>query len=106
MAKTEIVGGPRDGTYYHCACPQGACECDVFGCGAENGNRIRDGYILLQQYRRVGGVFQPDCITKQVMIVEDGCPRCDRPMPKGTEWCLNCGACMGVDFNANAAEDE
>ena len=98
MARTPIDGGPRNGTEYCCPC-RGECVCEVFGHGAPGGNKIRDGYVLWQMYRKVGGVFRPSHIKKQVMILEDTCPRCDRPMPKGTTTCLNCGACMGIDFN-------
>ncbi len=98
MAVTPIIGGPRDGTDYQCACA-GDCDCDVFGCGARDGNQIMDGYVLWQMYRKVGGAFRPSHIMKQTMILEDVCPRCDRPMPPKTNNCKNCGACMGVSFD-------
>ena len=93
MAVTKIVGGPRDGDTVVCACLD-ACKCESFGHGAPNGNKIRDGFIEWLMYRRENGCWVPDRIERQTMIVTNTCPRCDRPMPDGTRYCLNCGAEM------------
>ena len=64
----------------------------MLGQGANN--KIEDGYIEWQMYRRERGGWVPDRIQRQTMIVTGSCPRCSRPMPVGTVNCKNCGAEM------------
>ena len=94
MARTKIIGGPRDGDEILCSC-SGDCKCERFGHGAPNGNKILDGYIEWLIYRKEDGCWVPDRIERQTMVVATGsCPRCMRPMPDGTVYCKNCGAEM------------
>lgn len=98
MARTPIVGGSRDGTEFVCAC-KGECTCEMFWCGIGDClHTIRDGYLLWQVYQKVDGAFRAGHITKETAILKDVCPRCDRPMPEGTEICRNCGARMKNPF--------
>ncbi len=97
MATTPVISGPLAGHDHVCTCDI-TCNCETFTAGAENGNHIRDGYILWQVYRQVCGAFVADHVRKQTMILRDTCPRCDRPMPSKTEQCLNCGADMHNDL--------
>lgn len=96
MALTEIKGGPRDGDVITCACKLGECECEQFGHGAPNGNKIMDGYIEWMMYRKEGGFWVPDRIERQTMVCKGQCPRCGHFMPTGTVNCKNCGAEMDV----------
>jgi len=93
MASTPIASGPLAGTAYQCQCVD-ECQCDTFTAGAADGNRVFDGFVLWQVYRKVGGVFVAGHVKKEVVILRDICPRCDRPMPSETVNCLNCGADM------------
>ena len=95
MAWTKISGGPRDGDAILCAC-EGECHCESFGHGAPNGNKILDGYVEWLMYRKENGCWVPDHIERQTMVITGSCPRCSRPMPDGTVYCLNCGAEMDV----------
>ena len=100
MALTKIVGGPRDGDTILCPCPD-VCTCESFGHGAPNGNKIRDGYTEWLMYRRDNGAWTPDRIERKTMVVTGLCPRCDRPMPDETKYCLNCGAEMDPSIEWN-----
>lgn len=95
VAQTQIKGGPRDGDVITCACV-GDCECETFGHGAPDGNKIMDGYVEWLMYRREGGCWVPDRIERQTMAVTGSCPRCGRAMPNSTVYCKNCGAEMDV----------
>ena len=89
--KLPLIGGPRDGDVVEC-CGQPACDCQTFGHGARN--TIMDGYVEFQMYRRTDRGWVPDRIERKTMVGFNGCPRCQRPMPRGTIYCKNCGAEM------------
>ena len=91
--RLKIIGGPRDGDWISC-CLNDPCECTTVGHGAPNGNKIMDGYVEFLMYRRESGGWVPDRIERRTMILTGNCPRCNRPMPKGTVNCKNCGAEM------------
>lgn len=86
-----LIGGPRDGDMVNC-CSVDNCDCKEWGHCANN--KILDGYIEWQMYRRERGGWVPDRIQRQTMVADGSCPRCSRPMPKGTVNCKNCGAEM------------
>lgn len=89
--RLQLIGGPRDGDVVTC-CSVDDCDCKEWGHGANN--KILDGYIEWQMYRRERGGWVPDRIQRQTMVVAGCCPRCSRPMPNGTVYCKNCGAEM------------
>ena len=91
--RLPLIGGPRDGEFVNC-CPEENCDCQKFGHGAPNGNRIMDGYVEWLVYRRTEAGWVPDGIERQTMVCGGLCPRCNRPMPNGTVYCKNCGAEM------------
>lgn len=93
MTRLPLIGGPRDGDMVHC-CMVDPCQCQTFGHGAPNGNKIMDGYVEWLMYRRTEAGWVPDRIERETMICQNLCPRCDRPMPPGTVNCKNCGAEM------------
>lgn len=97
-----LIGGPRDGDMVNC-CSVDNCDCKEWGHCANN--KILDGYIEWQMYRRERGGWVPDRIQRQTMVADGSCPRCSRPMPKGTVNCKNCGAEMdplGSELFGNA----
>ena len=93
--RLQLIGGPRDGDWVNCCGDLDSCECTVFGHGARNGNKIRDGYVEFLMYRRTPEGWVPDRIERKTMCSSSGqCPRCDRAMPDGIVYCKNCGAEM------------
>jgi hypothetical protein len=97
----QLVGGPRDGDWVHC-CTEEKCDCQRFGHGALGGNKIADGYVEYLIYKRDGEHLVPSHIERKTMVGGNNCPRCTRPMPRGTIYCKNCGTEMdplGVELN-------
>lgn len=89
-----LIGGPRDGDLVN-YCVESECNCQSFGHGARNGNKIMDGYVEFLMYRRTESGWVPDRIERKVMCSGSGlCPRCNRSMPDGIVYCKNCGAEM------------
>lgn len=100
--RLQLIGGPRDGDWVHC-CMDESCECETWGHGSPNGDKIMDGYVEYLMYRRDKGGWVPDKIERKTMVVTGLCPRCQRPMPDETVYCKNCGAEMdplGVELDA------
>lgn len=93
MANLQLIGGPRDGDWVNC-CGSLECNCQTFGHGAPNGNKIMDGYVEFLMYRRTNRGWEPSHTERKTMICRDTCPRCNRPMPNKTTYCKNCGAEM------------
>jgi len=89
-----LIGGPRDGDMVNCCC-EPKCDCQTFGHGAPNGNKIMDGYVEFLMYRRTESGWVPDRIERKTMCSGRGlCPRCNRAMPENIVYCKNCGAEM------------
>lgn len=100
--RLQLIGGARDGDWVDC-CLDDDCNCETFGHGAPNGNKIMDGYVEFLMYRRDRGGWVPDRTVRVPMCSGSGlCPRCDRAMPIGIRYCKNCGA----EMDPLASEEE
>ena len=93
MTRRQLKGGPRDGDFVNC-CTEVTCDCQTWGHGNPGGNKISDGYVEVLMYRRDGEFWVPDRVERRTMVGLWLCPRCNRPMPRGTVNCKNCGAEM------------
>lgn len=92
MARLLIVSGPREGDYVNC-CDKPVCCCNYWG-HLVAGSSIKDGFTETLIYRRIVDKLIPYRTHRETCIVKDTCPKCERPMPPKTKYCLNCGTDM------------